>query len=125
MDQLNIKSTKYTPEILLDADSGVVKVTGKSYPENTFEFYKPMMDWLEVYFEQPKEITTFDMEIIYFNSSSSKFFFDLFDFLEEYNDVSKIVVNWIYDKENESAIEAGEDFIDDFEELTILLVEKK
>ena len=125
MDQLNIKSTKYTPEILLDAYSGVVKVTGKSYPENTFEFYKPMMDWLEVYFKQPKEITTFDMEIIYFNSSSSKFFFDLFDFLEEYNDVSKIVVNWIYDKENESAIEAGEDFIDDFEELTILLVEKK
>ena len=125
MDQLNIKSTKYTPEILLDADSGVVKVTGKSYPENTFEFYKPMMDWLEVYFEQPKEITTFDMEIIYFNSSSSKFFFDLFDFLEEYNDDSKIVVNWIYDKENESAIEAGEDFIDDFDELTILLVEKK
>jgi len=34
------------------------------------------------------------------------------------------VINWIYDEENESALEAGEDFMEDFEDLTINLVEK-
>jgi hypothetical protein len=35
-----------------------------------------------------------------------------------------ITINWIYDKENESIEEAGEDFIEDFENLNINLVTK-
>mgnify|MGYP006450346123 CR=1 FL=1 len=35
-----------------------------------------------------------------------------------------IKINWIYDEENESAEEAGEDFIEDFEDLKIELVTK-
>jgi hypothetical protein len=83
------------------------------------------MDWLENYFDgNTAEKTVFNMEIIYFNSSSSKLFFDLFDLLDENREENTIEVNWIYDAENESAEEAGEDFRDDFEELTINLVEK-
>lgn len=42
------------------------------------------------------------MEITYFNSSSSKLFFDMFDLLDENNN-DELVINWIYDEENESA----------------------
>ena len=35
-----------------------------------------------------------------------------------------IKINWVYDEENESAEEAGEDFIEDFEDLDIKLVRK-
>ena len=125
MQNLVIEETKYTPKIVLDAESGVIELRGKSYPENTFEFYKPMMEWLEEYFDSnAKEKTVVNMEIIYFNSSSSKLFFDFFDLLDEAKDEHDIEVNWIYDEENESALEAGEDFIEDFEELTINLVKK-
>jgi len=124
MENLQIEATKYTPYIILDAEAGQFTITGKSYPENTFEFYKPVLDWVEAYFQAPKPSTLIQMEIIYFNSSSSKLFFDFFDMLEEYHDTSDITVEWIYDKENESALEAGEDFIDDFETLNIKLVEK-
>jgi len=125
MDNLTIEETKYTPKIDLDALNGTVSMAGKSYPENTFEFYEPVMKWLEEYFEtSAKEETNVNLEIIYFNSSSSKLFFDLFDLLEENKDQHKITINWIYDGENESALEAGEDFQEDFEELTINLVEK-
>ena len=124
MENLTFEATKYTPEINLDA-KGIISLVGKSYPENTFEFYAPMMKWLEEYFEgTPAETTTVNMEITYFNSSSSKLFFDFFDLLEENSDDNKIEINWIYDAENESAEEAGEDFIEDFESLTIKLVEK-
>jgi hypothetical protein len=122
MENLNIEATKYTPKIVLNADEGLIEIRGKSYPENTFEFYEPMMKWVEEYFECcAKDETIVNMEIIYFNSSSSKLFFDFFDLLDENKDKHKIIINWIYDEENESAEEAGEDFIEDFEDLDIRL----
>jgi hypothetical protein len=124
MQDLHIEASRYTPTVDMSAQDGVVNITGKSYPENTFEFYKPVLQWLEDYFQNPHPTTTINMEIIYFNSSSSKLFFDLFDLLEENMDKSKIAVNWIYDKENESALETGEEFIEDFEDLQINLQEK-
>lgn len=125
MQTLTLAATQYTPEIKLDP-AGTITLTGKSYPENTFEFYKPVMDWMEEYFEgNAAEKTVINMEIIYFNSSSSKLFFDFFDLLDENRDDNTIEINWIYDEENESALEAGEDFIDDFEDLAIKLVVKK
>ena len=124
MKNLSLEATKYTPAINLDT-KGTISLIGKSYPENTFEFYTPMMEWLESYFEEaPAEKTVVNMEIIYFNSSSSKLFFDFFDLLEENSEKNTIEINWIYDKENESAEEAGEDFIEDFEDLNIKLVTK-
>jgi hypothetical protein len=125
MENLTIEETKYTPKIVLDADEGTISLTGKSYPENTFEFYEPMMQWIRDYFETAaKDITVVNMEITYFNSSSSKLFFDFFDLLEENHEDHKIKINWIYDEDNESAEETGEDFIEDFEDLDIELVAK-
>jgi hypothetical protein len=121
MENLHIEATKYTPEVILDKERGLIEIRGKSYPENTFEFYQPVLSWLENYFQSPQKKTTVQMEIIYFNSSSSKFFFDMFDLLEEYSSDSDITIYWIYDMENESAMEAGEEFIEDFESLKIVL----
>jgi len=125
MNNLNIELTKYTPEIKMDASEGLISMSGKSYPENTFEFYKPIMDWMEEYFDgNAKDKTSINLEIIYFNSSSSKLFFDFFDLVEEASEDNQIEINWIYDEENESALEAGEDFKEDFESLTFNLVVK-
>lgn len=126
MDNLQFEATQYTPEISLDAEAGAISMAGKSYPENTFEFYAPIMDWVETYLaDDANSRLRVDMEIVYFNSSSSKLFFDLFDRFEEAAKAGKqIEVNWIYDEDNESAEEAGEDFREDFDALTINLVTK-
>ncbi len=125
MDNLNIEATKYTPNITLDASKGIIEMVGKSYPENTFEFYAPMMDWVEEYFSSSaQDKTIVNLEITYFNSSSSKLFFDFFDLIEENSEKHNVEINWIFDKDNESAEEAGEDFIEDFENLKINLVSK-
>lgn len=126
MENLHIEATKYTPQIDLDAETGVLHFSGKSYPENTFDFYQPTMQWIKEFFEQ--EMITksrLEMDIIYFNSSSSKLFFDLFDLFEEAQEKGHtITVNWLYDAENENALEAGEDFKEDFESLDFNLIEK-
>lgn len=124
MNNLIIEATKYTPAINLNAQTGHIKMEGKSYPENTFEFYEPIMSWMKQYFVTPQEKTTIELEIIYFNSSSSKLFFDFFDLIEENKDKSDIEIRWIYDQENESALEAGEDFKEDFESLNFNLISK-
>ncbi len=125
MNNFKLAATQYTPEILLET-YGVIDIKGKSYPENTFEFYLPIMNWLKEYFiekNSPKHLTV-NIEITYFNSSSSKLFFDLFDILDEHKEDFDITINWIYDKENDSAKEAGEDFIEDFTNMKINLVAK-
>jgi hypothetical protein len=126
MERLYVEPTKYSQEIKLDPDSRILEIRGKSYPENTFEFYAPVMKWLGGYIaSSPSARTVLNMEIIYFNSSSSKFFFDFFDVIEEAADQGfDVEINWIYDAENENALEAGEDFMADFETLNFNLVKK-
>lgn len=124
MTLLKIKRTEDSPEIVMNPENGEISVIGKSYPENAFEFYEPIMEWLSNYFKNPQEKTTINFEVIYFNSSSSKLFFELFDLLNENNLKSNIQVNWIYDKGNDSALEFGKDFKEDFQNLDFNLVKK-
>ena len=124
MENLNIEATEYTPKIILDMQSDLIDIRGDSFPENTFDFYKPVTKWIEEYFSQGDKITTINIEINYFNSSSSQLFFDIFDIFEDAVENNSLDINWIYDSKNESAQEAGEDFLEEFETLRINLIEK-
>jgi len=122
MESINIEQTKYTPGILMDIDKGLIEIKGDSLPENTREFYSKFMETVEEYLQNPQETTTVNLELTYFNSSSSKLFYDFFDILDDANDSCNIVVNWLYDEENESMEEAGEDYKDDFDDLEFNMV---
>lgn len=126
MDNLLIEPTKYTPEISFNCERNILEIKGETYPENTAEFYAPVFEWLEGYLDQIKDQQiTVNLEIIYFNSSSSKVLMDLFDRFEEaVKDGANISVNWIYDGEDESALEYGQEFQEDLETLELNLVEK-
>ena len=66
----------------------------------------------------------FDFEIVYFNSSSSKTLMDLFELLDDAAKAGKrVVVNWRYDRDNETAKECGEEFREDVAALRFNLVE--
>ena len=127
MENFYLKATENTPEISFKVENSTLDIKGTSYPENTFEFYQLVLDWLNNYFEEvDNSITTvINFEIIYYNSSSSKVFLDIFDIFEvAHENDKKMEINWIYSAKNESAMETGEDFQEDFEELNIKLVEK-
>lgn len=126
MENLKLEATKYTPEISFDCENHLLEITGESYPENIAEFYAPVFEWLEEYLGQlGAQDVTVNMELIYFNSSSSKVLLDFFELLENaVDDGKKITVNWIYEAEDEDTLEFGEEFQEDFDSLTINLVEK-
>jgi len=126
MDNLIIEATKYTPKIVFDAGTHLLEIKGETYPENTAEFYAPVFKWLEEYIAKlQNEAVTVNLEINYFNSSSSKVLMDMFDKFEaSVKEGKNITLNWIYDKENESSFEYGEEFQEDLEVLQLNLVEK-
>ncbi|MFT5662392.1 MAG: hypothetical protein ACI9TV_003043 [Sulfurimonas sp.] len=126
MENLNIPATKSSPEINFDASTNILSIIGESYPENTTQFYETVFVWLEEFIDKlQSQEATVNIELIYFNSSSSKVLMDLFDILEEASEDDKnIVVNWIYDEDNEASLEYGEEFAEDIESLTFNLVEK-
>jgi hypothetical protein len=127
MENLAIEATKQTPKVSFDAENHVLEFQGESYPENMAVFAVPIFTWLEKYLEQLGDQTfTVNIELTYFNSSSSKILLDLFDKLEEEveNNGKDIIVNWIYDADDDGIEEYGEEFQEDLESLTFNLVQK-
>ncbi len=125
MDNLNIDATKCTPGIQADSESGTIEIRGKSYPENPLEFYQPLLDWVDKYLKSDRTAIIVIFEILYFNSSTSKVFYDLFDILKETRQMGKNVeIYWQYNSENSSAEEAGEELKADFQSMNISLVAK-
>jgi len=127
MEILTIKPTKSTPEITLDPVNHIHTIKGESYPENSMEFYRGVFDWLDEYIESldDEQAVVFNIELIYFNSSSSKVLMDIFDIFDDAcEDGKNIVVNWIYEEDNEAILEYGEEFAEDLENVTFNLIIK-
>ena len=111
MEVLTIDGSPKTPTIKFDPENGVLEVKGRSIPENSIEFYKPLIDSLDKYSTGPKKETQVNIQLEYFNTSSSKCILDVFKKLEAIHKSggSSIVINWFYEEDDEDMLEAGED----------------
>lgn len=124
MNEYVVEATKSTPRIRLNPTTNIHEISGESYPENSLSFYDPVFTWLKEYLAgaQGKAIKL-SMDILYFNSSSSKVFMELFELLDSAaGSGASISVDWRYHEENEVALECGEDFMEEVESLSFNLV---
>ncbi len=112
MENLKIEPGIKTPHIYFVYDTGKLELKGKSIPENSVEFYKPVYDWLDNYAAAPKPQTEIIVGLEYFNTSSSKCLLDIFRKLENINKAgqSNVKVIWLYEEEDEDMMEAGDDY---------------
>ncbi len=126
MENLSIEKTKFTPEIMFDSSLRVLNIKGESYPENTSAFYKPVFEWIKEYFsDENKAKTKVNIELYYFNSSSSKVLMNLFEELDDAAEKGcEVVVNWVYDIDDEDSLEFGEEFAEDVTHIEFLLSRK-
>lgn len=127
MDDLRIESTKFTPEINFDYSKRMLEIKGESYPENTSEFFNPVFKWLEDYLgESNEDNTTVNIELYYFNSSSSKVLMNFFEVLDKAAERGRTIsVNWIYEEEDEDSLEFGEEFAEDVNHVSFNLIVKE
>ena len=110
-----------TPQVEFTATSCLIR--GECYPEDISEWSDPVLKALEQCVGNDESEFVVDIELYYFNSSSAKFLFDFFEFLEESAEGGKsIVINWRYRAEDDTMQEAGEDFQEDMEACTYKMV---
>lgn len=124
MNNLVIEKGNSTPYINFDPETKIFKFQGESFPENSSKFYEPVLKWIDEYFSYPATgEAVFEFEMIYFNSSTSKIFMELFSSLDELVVAGKkIRINWRASEENETAIECGHEFKEDLDNLEFNII---
>ena len=111
MEELAIMGTPKTPAVRSDSNQGLLEITGRSNPENTVEVFKPIVNWVEEYVQNPGQNTTINIQLEHFNTSSSKSLIGILKRLEALKKEGRdIVINWYYDADDEDILEAGENF---------------
>ncbi|MBI3519238.1 MAG: DUF1987 domain-containing protein [Bacteroidetes bacterium] len=87
MEKYSIDATANTPTIKFDLTKGELNISGRSIPENSIEFYNPLFEALDKYLADPnpKNATTLNIQLEYYNSSSSACLLSVFKKLEKFN----------------------------------------
>jgi hypothetical protein len=111
MEPISLEATPKTPSIEFDQAQGLLEIKGRSNPENTLDFYRPLVAWVDEYVQEPPEMTTVNVHLEHFNTSSSKSILELFKALEPLKKSDQnIVINWFYEGDDEDILEAGENY---------------
>jgi len=111
MTPLIIEKENNTFGVTLDKDNNKFLFEGRSIPENTVEFFKPILSWLNEYKKSPNENTTINMDFVYFNTSTAKLLLDVLLVFDKINNTGKkITVIWHYMEEDSDIQEAGEEY---------------
>lgn len=114
MDSLILQPTKSSPAIAFNCESGILEISGESYPENSYEFYKPVVNWITRFCANFPGLILFNCRISYLNTGSTKSMMDIFDIFEDrFRKGREVKVYWFCDNENDRAIETAEEFMED------------
>lgn len=116
MDNFYIEATATSPEIDFRFDQNLLSMKGESYPENAAAFYTPIVQHLRTWLaSQDGAAITANIALAYFNSSSTKMLFSIFDALDQSAEAgNRVEVNWYYEEEDETIFEFGEELKADF-----------
>jgi hypothetical protein len=111
MEKLQLNETPKTPAVNFDDSLGLIELKGRSIPEDPNLFYDPLISWVSNYCNQPSNKTTVNLNLEYFNTSSSKRILELLKNLEPLKIAKhEIIINWFYESDDDNMLEAGETY---------------
>ena len=107
-----VEQSYKTPLINFDGVTGNFEIKGKSIPDNSLKFYEPLLAWLDNYVQNSAPKTNLKIQLDYLNTDSTKCMIDLFRKLEQIlkNGKGEIIINWLYEEQDDSMLEVGEDY---------------
>jgi len=114
MNELSIEATQSTPSVHGDWQGGVLRMGGDSFPENSYEFFGSVIDWIERYLADGNRPLRLELRLMYMNTSSVKAMMDIFDMLEDAHRGGRAVaVRWLHDPRNERVADLAAEFRED------------
>jgi hypothetical protein len=119
MQDVYLPRTAITPEVSFLFSQGRLALRGESYPENATAFYDPLIKITRHFFTEGKpEDVEVEVELNYFNSSSTKLLMSWFDVLNQHaSSGNQVVVKWHYDEDDDTILEFGQELNDDYSAL--------
>jgi SiaC family regulatory phosphoprotein len=116
-DDLIIPETGSSPEVEFRFGARTLALRGESYPENAAAFYSDIIARTKAYLDAlaAGETVTVNVALTYFNSSSTKMLFTLFNALNEAAEAGvRVVLNWQHDVDDDTIAEFGAELHEEF-----------
>jgi hypothetical protein len=111
MKRLEIEATNNTPHVVLDATTNTFLIEGKSFPEDSKEFFRPLIEWVDEYKSTKPSSFKINFNLLYLSSSSV---ISIKQVLQKISDIqtqgAKITVVWNYDGDDDDIKKTGEDY---------------
>lgn len=105
-DHIKKDPSKRTPWISLEP--GRIFIMGRSIPENSGDFYRPLLKWITDYVAEYSGKTVIDLGFEYINTSSTKWIYAILRELSAMKDVKENAsVKWYYENGDEDMCELG------------------
>lgn len=124
MENLFIASTKKSPEVQFNTN-GELLIAGKSIPEDSNIYYKPLFTWIEEFKKTSPPAINMTLKLEYMNTSSVRI---VLKFLQNLVAISKenvkLNIKWIYDFDDDDICEQGE-IIQESIKFPIEMIEQK
>jgi len=112
MEPLIIDASSSTPEVLMQAENNICRISGNCYPESPELFFQPVLEWLQEYLLSCKNINEIPLhfEFNYYNTSTSKVIAKLFRMIQDSPNSNKVNIFWHYDETDKDMLKAGQRF---------------
>ena len=107
METINIEPTKKSLEV--ECSPGYFKLSGNSILSDPRKFFKPIVEWVEEYIQNPDEKTTIDLKLEYVDTASVQSVFDIMRMFKPLDELKKdIEVNFYFEFDDPELLELGE-----------------
>ena len=111
MNKFELKESDSTPHIVLDLQKQIFKIEGKSFPEDSREFYESTLEWFEHLKKQQPSTIPLHINLFYINSASYISIKQILLKLVEIQDMGTAVsIIWQYDEDDDDIKKTGEDY---------------
>ncbi len=111
MEDLIREASVHTPHIHFSKKTGQMVIKGRSIPDDPEKFWSSIVTWFDLYLQDPHPETEFQIDLEYFNISSSKRILFLLYKLNEITEKGyNAKVKWFYKESDEDMFEVGQDY---------------
>ena len=111
MESLIIEGKTNSPNVNFSPATGLLKIVGRSIPENPVKFYQPIENWILAFINtNPRDLILY-IHLDYLNTHSTECLLILLKKIEAYRDSSgnNVKVSWNFDEDDEDMETLGED----------------
>jgi len=107
MENISIEPTKKSLEV--ECSPGYFKLSGNSILSDPRKFFKPIVEWVESYIQDPQGLTTIELKLEYVDTASVKSVCDIMRMFKPLQEQEKeVAVNFYFEFDDPELLELGE-----------------